>query len=87
MQCFNDFKGDRICELCERANRYEFDKCKNKYDEKAELRHKLCEIELKCPYKTDCWDECTPFVGCDKNGNGHGRFADDCIVTLECGNY
>ena len=81
MQCFQDFKGDRICDLCERVNRYEFDKCKNKHDEKVKLRQKLYEIESKCPHRKACYEEYQRYFACDKKNN---RDDDDCIVTLEC---
>lgn len=83
MQCFNDYKGDRICELCERVNRYDFEKCKKEHDEKVKLRQKLFEIESKCPHRIECWDEYQRYYGCDKKSGDDN----DCIVTLECERY
>lgn len=84
MRCLNNFKNDRICDICNLANYKEYSKCKKFYEEKIELDKSLIEIKNKCHYKTTCFDERTEFDGCSKNKNGHGRFADECNVSLKC---
>jgi hypothetical protein len=84
MRCYEQFKNDRTCDMCEVVNNDIFTKCKSKYENKILLNQKLLKIESECPYKTECWDEYSPFTGCNKHGHGYGRFADYCKVTLEC---
>jgi hypothetical protein len=87
MSCFGKFKeSDRICQLCLMTNIKCSYECRNITKDKHDKAEELQRIKRSCPYRTQCYDEYEPFDGCSKNGNGRGRFADDCIVTMECGN-
>jgi len=87
MRCYGDFKDDRICDLCKGSDILRYNNCINKVKEVRELYNKLQDIKEKCKYKTNCWDEYTPFDGCNKDGKGYGRFADDCKPSLNCKQY
>lgn len=87
MRCFNNFQDDRTCDICESTQVDKFLKCKENTKNRIATTEKLYEIKSNCPHKTDCYDEYTPFDGCNKNGKGLGRFAEECNVTLECEKY
>lgn len=87
MQCFDKYKDDRVCDLCSISNKNMFTQCKDNYDEKVTLRRKLLEIETKCPYTEEGWDEYERVTRCNKNNNGYGRHGDFCNPTLECEKY
>lgn len=87
MRCFSNYKDDRICDLCDRTNHNCFVNCLNTYKNNVEHEEKLRKIKNSCQHKTLYYDEYTPFDGCNKKGNGHGRNADDCNPSLECEQY
>lgn len=84
MRCFGKFTNDRLCDLCLAMNNQEYLGCKEVKENKVSQEGKLRDIRSRCIYRTNCWDEYTPFYGCNKEGNGHGRFAKECNVTMEC---
>lgn len=86
MKCYDNYKGDRICGLCEVSNNVTFKKCKDSYDKSVGLREALLQIKRECHYRINCYDEYTSFDGCNKYSNELGRFARECEVTLECEN-
>lgn len=52
----------------------------------ADRRRELAKIASRCVYRLESYDECAHFYACNKNGNGYGRFADECKVTMDCKN-
>jgi hypothetical protein len=85
MNCYGkDFHKNSIeCQLCKRINDGTYEKCRDA----KELRNTLEEIKYSCRHFNIAYDDYWPIHACDKNGNGHGRNADDCEPTLECKQY
>lgn len=86
MRCKNKFENDRVCDMCKIVNNNEYIECLEATNKRVEMRSRLMEIRRKCSYKTVCWDEYIAFDGCNKNGKGYGRNAEECNVCLECEN-
>lgn len=90
MRCFENFKDDRICDMCSLTNHSIYNKCRETCANEAKKRRELCKelqaIESSCPYRMDAYDEYTHYYSCNKDGKGYGRFAEECHVTLECRN-
>lgn len=72
-------------ELCKPDGLALFDAttCKNFHTKESMLN----QIKIDCKNLTKCWDEYYPFDGCNKNGRGHGRDAENCNPTLDCKKY
>lgn len=86
MKCFKNFNDSRICDMCSLVNSDVYNECKNIVEDKANKRKELARIESKCPYRMDAYDEYTHYYSCNKDGNGYGRFGEECHATLECKN-
>lgn len=88
MKCFAQYSKENInCQLCERIKDSVHAECKQKTKEKNNIINYLKKIRETCKYHGSELDEYTSFDSCSLNGNGLGRFADNCKPTLECEKY
>ena len=83
MRCLNDFKNDRVCDMCNLCNNKEYTKCIEEKKSKDEYNKEIVYIKNNCPYRKELWDEYDKFYGCVPNGCG-SKFSDSCKPTLEC---
>ena len=84
MQCKGKFANDRTCDLCKIVDMSMYVECTAEHQSKVDAKRRLQDFQARCGYKTRCYDEYTPFDGCSKNGNGIGRFADECNPSEKC---
>ena len=85
MKCIGKFKNDRICELCQIANKVEHDECLEIRNKKIELNKRLNKIRHKCPYIEEeySYSDREEYYIC-KNELVENKY---CIVSLECEKY
>lgn len=86
MECFKQYMGDRICSLCKETNVKVWEECKLDYDNYILNCKIISDIEERCPYRKDSYDEYTPFYACCLDGRSPTRFSKECRATLECVN-
>ena len=90
MKCIGKFKNDRICELCQIANKTEYEECLSIKNERLNLYRKLIEIESKCPYRYEeySYGDREEYYMCSKKKMVKNSIGDDyCCAKLECEKY
>ena len=87
MRCFNDFKNDRICDLCKINNSKQYYQCKINHKYKLRLKTALNYIENHCPHSCEHWDLYVDCKGCSLNNKTKDVSIKDCVPTLKCKQY
>lgn len=83
MQCFNEYKGDRTCELCSMCNKSEYEICRRTHDKKVEEQNKSNSIGEGCPFRGTGYDEWQRYYTCSKKPS----WDDECSPCEDCRRY
>lgn len=87
VKCFGRHKeGERICQLCEKADLDTFRKCRRSKERREAKWKRREEIRNTCGYATTDWDEYTEFDACKApwQTGGSNRCRPPCRPKEEC---